>query len=85
MTKMTFEEVVASVKEEREFQDKKWGPLDERAQSIAGFILVLKAELDEAEAGWIKNVQGKHSALAEIRQVAAAAIACLEKYGIEGN
>ena len=29
MTKMTFEEVVASIKEERDFQDKKWGSLDE--------------------------------------------------------
>lgn len=83
--KMTFEEVIESIKKEREFQDEKWGPLDERDQSIAGFMLVIRKELIEAEDGWIKNVEGKHSSLAELRQVAATAIACLQKYGIEGN
>ena len=85
MTKMTFEEVVKSVKEERDFQDKKWGSLDEREQSIPGYLLILKKELIEAEDGWCKNVQGKHSSLAEMRQIAAVAIACLQQHGIEGN
>ena len=85
MTKMTFEEVVASIKEERDTQDKKWGSLDERQQSIPGYMLILKKELEEAENGWCKNVQGKHSALAEMRQVAAVAIACLQQHGISGN
>lgn len=83
--KMTFEEVVESLKLEREYQDEKWGTLDQRQQSIAGFMLIIKKELEEAENGWIKNVEGKHSSLAEIRQVAAAAIACLQTHGISGN
>jgi hypothetical protein len=85
MTKMTFEEVVASIKEERDLQDKKWGSLDERMQSIPGYLLILKKELIEAEDGWCKNVPGKHSSLSELRQVAAVAIACLQQHGIEGN
>lgn len=85
MIKMTYDEVVASIKEERDFQDQKWGTLEERSQSIPGWMLILRKELDEAEIGWCKNVQGKHSSLAEIRQVAAVAIACLQQYGVEGN
>ena len=85
MTKMTFEEVMKSIKEERNFQDKKWGQLDEREQSIPGYMLILKKELIEAEDGWCKNIPGKHSSLAELRQVAAVAIACLQQHGIEGN
>lgn len=82
---MTFEEVCKSIQEERDYQDSKWGTLDEKQQSIPGFMLVLEAELNEAKAGWMKNVNGKHSSLAEIRQVAAVAIACLQQHGIEGN
>lgn len=83
--KMTFEEVVESVRLERQFQDEKWGDLDSRDLSVPGFMLVMKKELEEAEDGWIKNIGGKHSSLAEIRQVAAVAIACLQQYGTEGN
>ena len=83
--KMSFEEVVESLKQERQNQDIKCGALDEKKQSVAGYMLVLKKELEEAEAGWMKNVQGKHSALSEIRQVAATAIACLQQHGVEGN
>lgn len=85
MIKMTFEEVIASIKEERDYQDQKWGTLEERVQSIPGWMLILKKELAEAEDGWAKNIPGKHSALAEMRQVAAVAIACLQQHGIEGN
>jgi NTP pyrophosphatase (non-canonical NTP hydrolase) len=83
--KMTFEEVVESLKQEREHQDKKWGSLEEKQQTLAGYMLVIKKELAEAEDGWMKNIEGKHSALSEIRQVAAVAIACLQQHGIEGN
>jgi hypothetical protein len=83
--KMTFEEVVKSILDERNYQDEKWGSIDQRQQSIPGFLLILRKELEEAENGWMKNSNGRHSSLAEIRQVAAVAIACLQTHGIEGN
>lgn len=83
--KMTLEEVMKSIKEERDYQDKKWDSLDEREQSIPGYMLVLRKELEEAEIGWCKNIPGKHSSLAEMCQIAAVAIACLQQHGIEGN
>lgn len=82
---MTFEEAVESVRKEREFQDFKWGSLDEKQQSVAGYLVILEKELEEAKNGWMKNKPGAQSSLAEIRQIAAVAIACMQQHGIEGN
>ena len=83
--KMTFEQAVESVKTERDYQDAKWGTLEEKNQSVAGYLVILEKELEEAKNGWIKNTEGKHSALAEIRQIAAVAIACIQQHGVDGN
>ncbi len=85
MTKLTFEQVVELIRNERMFQDEKWGTIEEKNQSLAGHLQVLESELDEAKHGWIKNVPGKHSALSEVVQIAAVCFACLEQYGAEGN
>ena len=82
---LTLDEVFDKIREERVYQDKKWGPLDRKGQSLAGFLLILRKELEEAEDGWMKNVEGRNSALAEVVQVAAVAVAMLQQYGFEGN
>jgi hypothetical protein len=76
-------EVYEAITKEREYQDTKFGKYKE--QSLPGFLVVLKNELDEAFLGWAKNSTGRSSALHEILQVAATAVACLEKYGVEGS
>ncbi len=85
MRTLSFKDVLELVKQERDYQDKKWGTIEERSQSIPGFMLIAKKELIEAEDGWCKNVQGRHSALREMIQVAAVAIACLETHGGGGE
>jgi hypothetical protein len=80
---LTMEQVFDLIRAERERQDAKWGA--DKKQTCAGFLLVLEAELDEAKAGWMKNVEGKHSAMREIVQVAAVAVAALQQHGPEGN
>lgn len=76
-------EVLDAVVRERRRQDDKWGP--NKPQSLPGFLIVLEKELQEAKDAWVKNVTGEHSALNEIVQVAATAVACLEKYGTTGS
>lgn len=83
--KLSMNEVFELIRAERERQDIKWGALEEKKQSCAGYMHVLRAELTEAEDGWVKNREGKHSALREIVQLAATAVACLQQYGGEGN
>jgi hypothetical protein len=82
---LTMEEVFELIRKERDFQDIKWGSLEEKQQSLAGYLLIIQKELDEATLGWVKNKTGKDSALTELVQVAAVAVACLQQYGAEGN
>ena len=79
------EQIFELINKERQRQDTKYGSLDSKKQSLAGYMLILKKELTEAEDGWMKNKQFGHSALEEILQVAAVAIACLEQHGTIGN
>ncbi len=81
----SIQEVMEKIQEEREYQDNKWGSLQERSQSLPGYLLILKKELEEAEAGWMKNVSGRDSAMSEILQIAAVAVAAMQEYGFEGN
>jgi hypothetical protein len=81
----SIEEVFAEIRKEREYQDAKWGTIAEHQQSIPGYLLIIRKELEEAENGWMKNVQGRDSAMAEILQIASVAVAALEQYGFEGN
>lgn len=81
--KLYREDVYMAIEDERFYQTCKWG--EDKQQSIPGFILVMERELQEAKDGWMRSVQsGRHSCLAEILQVAATAVACLEKYGVDG-
>jgi len=80
---MRIETVFYYIQKEREYQKEKFGK--DKEQSLPGFLLVLESELEEAKLGWIKDLEGRHSSLAEILQIAAVAVACLEKYGIDGN
>lgn len=80
---LSFEEVVEAVRVERGRQDIKWGL--HREQSLAGFLMVLEAELIEAKKGWIKNRDGKSAPLNEIVQLAAVAFNALERYGLTGS
>lgn len=66
---------------EREHQTRIWGSIDNRSQSVAGYCLIVKKELEEAEDGWMKNKEGRNSCLAELLQVAAVAVSALEEHG----
>ena len=68
---------------ERANQDIKWGP--DKPQSLPGYILCLESELEEIKRGWVKNLPGKSAPLNEMVQLAALAVACLERYGTTGN
>ena len=71
-----------AIDRERDYQDAKWGK--DQPQSLPGLLLVAQAELNEAIMGWIKNLPGKSAPLNELVQVAAVAVAALEKYGVDG-
>lgn len=77
------EQVYNAINEERYHQELKYGK--DREQSLAGFLLIMESELNEAKLGWIKNSFGRSATLNEIVQLAAVCVACLEKYGLTGS
>jgi hypothetical protein len=81
----SFEYVMALIRDEREYQDLKWGALSIKEQSVAGYLLILEFELIEAKRGWEKNLKGRDSALSEIKQIAAVAVACLQQHSDPGK
>lgn len=81
----TLEEVFEKIRAEREYQDNKWGTIEEHPHDLPGYLLIMRKELEEAENGWMKNSSGRNSALQEILQVAAVAVAALQQHGFEDN
>ena len=78
---LTRSEVYEAIDRERYHQLDKWGG---KPQSLAGYLLILQHEIDEAICGWMKNSTGRNSPLHEVLQVAAVAVACMEQYGSGG-
>jgi hypothetical protein len=81
-------ETLLAVQNELDHQDEVWGK--DKQQSFPGYLLILYNQLAQAQEGWMKSVQsGRKSPLAEIVQVAAVALrcieeCCIEEYGAEG-
>lgn len=73
--------IIAAIDRERAYQDNKWGTIQEHPHDVAAWILIMRSELAEAEQGWVKG-NGDRDALAEILQVIAVGVACLEQHGV---
>jgi hypothetical protein len=82
---LTMDQVFDCIWFERQRQDAKWGT--NKPQSLPGFIAVVQHEAREAMTGWVKNsfVHGRDAPLNELVQVAATAVAALQRYGVDGS
>ncbi|RJR12830.1 hypothetical protein C4588_01640 [Candidatus Parcubacteria bacterium] len=76
------EAVFNAITEERNYQDRKWGTVKDRPHSIAEWILIAEAELEEAKHAWTKDCSDLN-ALKELLQVAAVVVAALEQHQIK--
>jgi NTP pyrophosphatase (non-canonical NTP hydrolase) len=70
-----------AIDRERDFQIAKYGNHD---RTVAAWILILEAELNEAKEGWINNTGeiGDQEAIKEILQVISVGVGCLENHGV---
>lgn len=75
------ESVFRAISDERSYQDKKWGTIQDRPHSIAEWILIAEAELQEAKKAWTKECSD-HRALEELLQTAAVLVAALEQHSV---
>lgn len=76
---MTRAEVFALLEEERQHQDKKWGSVTDHPHDVGGWLTLIRVYLTRAEAAWATS-RGDAGALAEVRKLAALAVACLEQH-----
>lgn len=76
------DEVKLAIEDELIHQARKYGI--DKQQSFPGYVAIMQRELNEATDGWFTGAEGRDSALAEIVQVVATGIACLNEYGVVG-
>lgn len=77
----TRQEVFDAINRERDYQDRKWGTIEENPHEVTGWLLVMQGGMDEAIRGWQKGY-GDFDALRKVLQVVAVGCACLEQHGI---
>lgn len=78
-------EIIAAMVREADYQDRKRGYT---SRPVAEWLLIMRAELQEAESGWVKGQGDVEDALREVLQVMAVGMRCLLQHGIverEGN
>lgn len=77
---LTQSQAVAAVSSERRYQDLKWGTILEHPHTAAEWLLIIEGELTEAKQEWQKGASDQ-KALAEVVQICAVALACIEQHG----
>jgi hypothetical protein len=78
---MTREEVLTILSEERSYQERKWGDSG-RNKPAECYMVYMKDYLDRAFHDITNGGRGYEEALADLRKVAAIAIACFEDNGV---
>jgi hypothetical protein len=77
---MERKEVYSIINDERVFQDRKWGTIQERPKQVGSWLTLMRYILTKAEADWSTSI-GDYDALDEIRKVVAVGVACMEQHG----
>lgn len=72
---------VNAVLQERNYQDKKWGSVQDRPREVGTYLTLMRALLNNAEQAFAKNA-GDEPALTELRKVVAVGLACFEQHGV---
>lgn len=81
VVRMQRKAIFEALDRERVYQDAKRGPAHDRNLSLGDWILIMQEELEEARKEFVRGV-GTKAALAEVLQVAAVGVACIENCGL---
>lgn len=77
---MTRDAALEVLRDEREYQDRKWGDAD-AVNNVGDFILYMEREIEKARAAYIAPNFPVEAAMAGIRKVATIGVAAMEKFG----
>jgi hypothetical protein len=75
------EAVMSAIHDERVFQNRKWGTVEEHPHEVGAWLTIMRKLLTDAEAAWAGS-SGDAGALDEIRKVVATGMACMEQHGV---
>jgi hypothetical protein len=81
---MQREKVYEAIDSERQYQDRKWGTVQEHPHEVGGYLTLMRKLLADAEAAWASS-NGDHRAMIEIRKVLAVGVACAEQHSMPGR
>lgn len=74
-------DVYAAVDSERDYQDRKWGAIDQHPHEVGGWILLMENALRQAKEAW-SGSPNDNAALEEVRKVIGLGVACAEQHGL---
>lgn len=80
----TRQEVFSVITDERVFQDRKWGTVEEHPHEVGSWLTIMRQLLNDAERAYMSQ-RGDIGALDEVRKVVAVGVACLEQHGPVGR
>jgi len=81
MTKASKQDVFNAITDERVFQDRKWGTVEQHPHEVGSWLTIMRQLMNDADKGWMSN-RGDEAALDDIRKVVAVGVACMEQHGI---
>lgn len=73
--------VYSAIDTERDFQDRKWGTIENHPHEIGGWLTIMRTLLTEAEKSWTTR-SNDYLALEAVRELLAVGVACCEQHGI---
>lgn len=73
--------VFSAIKEEREYQDIRWGTLEENPHEIAAYVLFIEQYVSVARTLLTKG-NNDSQVLDAVRKIAALGVACMEEHGV---
>lgn len=77
----TRQEVYKAIDGERDYQDRKWGTLEQHPHHVAEWVGIVGYYCAKAMGAHLSNDEKLH----ELRKVAAVAVAALEQHGVLGR
>lgn len=80
-TNVQQQDALQKVRDERQYQDKKWGTVQQRPREVGTYLTLMRKLLTDAEKAFAEN-SGDAPALDELRKVVAVGVACFEQHGV---
>lgn len=80
MNNINRSQIFDTIEQERQYQDMKWGNINEHPHTIREWIAIMSKKLKDAEYSYFQK-HADFEMIAEIIQVIAVGFACLEQHG----